>query len=277
MPLPPVANSRIRCREIVGDETFVALDKDAGVVTQPGAGHKEDSLLNGLFALEGAVHERLGSDRDWGLLHRLDKDTSGIVLVARTKEGYDAIRAQFEERSIEKTYIAVCAGRLPSAEGVCRAPLNEVRRGEMKVSVPVQRGEACVTHWRTIGAANGRLVVACSIETGKLHQIRAHLAFLGAAIEGDSVYRPLLPPNTSASRRGSAPPLLRLHAWRIAFAHPVTGNRVEIESPLPKAMVESMNLAGGSAPGASSTLHPRLADALSQLRSPTWWTLRTKR
>ena len=277
MPLPPVANSKIRCREIVGDESFVALDKDAGVVTQPGVGHKEDSLLNGLFAVEGAVHERLGSDRDWGLLHRLDKDTSGIVLVARTKQAYDAIRAQFEVRSIEKTYIAVCGGRLPSAEGVCRAPLNEVRRGEMKVSVPVQRGEACVTHWRTIGAANGRLVVACAIETGKLHQIRAHLAFLGAAIEGDSVYRPLLPPNTSGSRRGSAPPLLRLHAWRIAFAHPVTGKRIEIESPIPEAMAESMNRAAGKPLGIKGMLDGGLVNSLNQLRKPQWWTLRTKR
>ena len=136
----PIANPRIHCRELYQDGWFVALDKPAGVVTQPGAGHKSDSLLNGLFATDGATHERLGGDRDWGLLHRLDKDTSGVVLVARMKEAYDAIRTQFEERSIEKTYIAVCRGRLPQVRGTCRQSLNEVRRGDMKVSVPAQRG-----------------------------------------------------------------------------------------------------------------------------------------
>ncbi len=270
MPLPPVANPRIPYHELYQDAWFVALDKPAGVVTQPGAGHKADSLLNGLFARDGATHERLGADRDWGLLHRLDKDTSGVVLVARMKEAYDAIRAQFEERSLGKTYLAVCRGRLPSMRGTCRQALSEVRRGEMKVSVPAQRGEACVTHWRTLASTRNHLVVACAIETGKLHQIRAHLAFLGAPIEGDSVYRSLLPPNTTPPKSRSGIPALRLHAFRVTLTHPGTKKRMSIEAPIPQVMIASMREACGGK-SANDALPRTLLDALDQVRKPEWW------
>lgn len=273
MGIHPVANPKVTCRELYGDDWFVAFDKEAGRVTQPGEGHKDDSLLNGVFALSGAAQSRLGSLRDWGLLHRLDKDTSGVVIIARTKEAYDGIRAQFEARKVEKTYLAVVRGRLQARAGTCRHSLREERRGEMKVSVLVQRGEECVTHWRVLASSGNLMVVACAIETGKLHQIRAHMAYLGAPVEGDAVYRSLLPPNTSRPHaiRARLAPSLRLHAWRIAFAHPSDGRRIEIEAPPPLPMVDSMNLASGSTSASGAPVNRALRRELDALGSSRWW------
>lgn len=254
------------------DDDVICLDKPAGTVTQPGAGHQDDSLMNGLFAREGVQQTRLGSDRDFGLLHRLDRETSGVVIVARTERAYDAIRQQFEGRTIEKTYLAVLRGRLPRVDGVCAQPLSEVRRGDMKVSVAAQRGEAAITHWKTIASSADNILVACAIETGKLHQIRAHMALLGAPVVGDRVYRSLLPPNTSAppDRERSAPPALRLHAWRIAFVHPVTRARIEIDAPIPLAMAQAIAPALGL-PATALPSAIALARLTGMIQGTRWW------
>jgi 23S rRNA pseudouridine1911/1915/1917 synthase len=263
----------VACQILHEDGAFVALMKLAGQVTQPGAGHRDDSLLNGLFARDAVTQTRLGSERDWGLLHRLDRETSGIVLVARTREAYDSIRAQFEARTVEKTYLAALEGRLPSVQGVCTRALKEVRRGEMKVSALVVRGEEARTHWRVLGKSGTHLAVACAIETGRLHQIRAHMASLGAPVVGDRIYRPLLPPNTSARSSGGEP-TLRLHAWRIAFAHPTTGARVELEAGLPVRMIEALNASCNSA---KASLGVAIERELEGVRQPNWWKVGAKR
>ncbi len=274
MPAPPEANARVACEILFEDEALVALHKPAGQVTQPGAGHRDDSLMNGLFARDGATQTRLGDDRDWGLLHRLDRETSGVVLVARTKAAYDALRAQFEDRAVEKTYLAALRGRLPSDDGTCTMALKEVRRGDMKVSALVPRGDLCMTHWRVLARSRDRLAVACAIETGRLHQIRAHLAALGAPVEGDRVYRSLLPPNTSARRERDAAPTLFLHAWRIAFSHPTTGARIEIEAVVPARMVAALNESCGS-PGVA--LAGAIVRELPSVRGSRWWDRRGTR
>lgn len=273
MPVPPTANPKIECHEIYSDGDVIALNKPAGRVTQPGIGHRDDSLMNGLFARERTTLTRLGSQRDWGLLHRLDRETSGVILVARTADAYDTIRGQFEARTIEKTYLAIVRGRLPAVEGCCRQPLNEVRRGDMKISVPASRGEVALTHWRVLTSSKDMALVACAIETGKLHQIRAHMAYLGAPVEGDRVYRSLLPPNTSAppANQRNAPPSLRLHAWRIAFAHPQGGKRMEIEAPIPANMLEliAQALSGKDAKGPPSV--QTIQRIIAQVQGAAWW------
>ena len=273
MTAAPVANPAIPCVEIYSDADLIAVDKPAGLVTQPGAGHPNDSLLNGLFARERATLARLGSHRDWGLLHRLDRETSGVILVARNEQAYDHIRGQFEDRTIEKTYLAIVRGRLPHKEGTCTQPLAEVRRGDMKISVPSSRGETAITHWRVLASSKELAFVACSIETVKLHQIRAHMALLGAPLEGDRVYRSLLPPNTStppASQR-NLPPTLRLHSWRIRLTQPTTGQALGIEAPLPLPMQEliSQCLHGKDAKGSPSLT--KIEAIIGDARSSRWW------
>jgi 23S rRNA pseudouridine1911/1915/1917 synthase len=250
------------------DDAILVLEKPAGTVTLPGVGHDDDSLLNGAFAVDGSVLSTLGAQRDWGLLHRLDRDTSGAVLIARSAAAYDSLRAQFEARTVAKTYLAIVKGRLPGAHGTCQEPLEEVRRGDLKISVPRRGGSAAVTHWRIVAASEGNAVVACAIETGRLHQIRAHLAWLGAPVAGDRIYRALLPPNTSATRPApNAPPLL-LHAWRLGFLHPLQRRRVDIESPLPGTLFAAIaRCVDGANDGARRA---RVEELLAPLRSD-WW------
>lgn len=264
----PAANPAVPCAVLFQDDAILVLEKPAGTVTLPGLGHADDSLLNGAFAVDGSVLSTLGSQRDWGLLHRLDRDTSGAVLIARSAAAYDSLRAQFEARTVAKTYLAIVKGRLPGAHGTCQEPLEEVRRGDLKISVPRRGGSAAVTHWRVVAAAEGNAVVACAIETGRLHQIRAHLAWLGAPVAGDRIYRALLPPNTSATRPApNAPPLL-LHAWRIGFLHPLQRRRVDIESPLPDTLfAAAARCVGGVNDGARRA---RVEELLAPLRSD-WW------
>ena len=274
VPAPPTANTKVLVSEIYSDEDVFALNKVAGMVTQPGIGHLNDSLMNGIFAKERIALTRLGTERDYGLLHRLDRETSGVILVARTADAYDKIRGQFEARTIEKTYLAIVRGRLPGVEGCCRQSLSEVRRGDMKISVPSPRGESAVTHWRVLAASKELAVVACAIETGKLHQIRSHMAYLGAPIEGDRVYRSLLPPNTSAlpANQRHLPPTLRLHAWRIAFAHPKNGKRIEVEAPIPLNILELIGqcLSTQGAKGLPSI--QAMQRITAQIEGAHWWT-----
>ncbi len=273
VPAAPTANAKVLVNEIFSDEAILALNKVAGMVTQPGIGHLNDSLMNGIFTKERVALTRLGTERDYGLLHRLDRETSGVILVARTADAYDKIRGQFEARTIEKTYLAIVRGRLPSVEGCCRQSLSEVRRGDMKISVPSPRGETAVTHWRVLASTKEMAVVACAIETGKLHQIRSHMAYLGAPVEGDRVYRSLLPPNTSAlpANQRHLPPTLRLHAWRIALTHPTTGKRIEIEAPIPKNILELIGqcLSSQGTKGLPTT--QSMQRITSQIQGENWW------
>ena len=213
----------------------LCVAKPSGMVTQPGRGHTDDTLLNGAFAIRGEALGRLGADRDWGLLHRLDREVSGCVLLAKTPEAYDALRAAFECRQIGKVYLAVVRGAPPSASGTCTRAIREVIRDDVKVATcPPRGGEPAETRWKTLARAGDRSWLEAEPVTGRLHQIRVHLATLGCPIVGDRVYRPDAPPNTSRLPPGRVPDPLLLHAWRIEF--PDAGQRVRVECPPPAAL-----------------------------------------
>ncbi|MFM8816669.1 MAG: RluA family pseudouridine synthase, partial [Phycisphaerales bacterium] len=165
----PSANPAITVTPILEDPDFVALAKPAGVVSEPGLGHRHDSVMNGAMARWGDRLRPLGEARDHGLLHRLDRDTSGVLLVGLTAGGYDAIRAQFEARTIRKRYLAVVEGRPPRPEGTTERGIDEVRLGDMKVARVNRRGggRPAVTRWRTLGSAGGRTLLEVEIETGR--------------------------------------------------------------------------------------------------------------
>jgi 23S rRNA pseudouridine1911/1915/1917 synthase len=213
----------------------ICVAKPAGMVTQPGRGHADDTLLNGVFAMRPEALGALGPDRDWGLLHRLDREVSGCVLLAKTANAYDRLRDAFECREIRKTYLAMVAGAPPSVEGQCSRSIREEIRGGMKVALlPVRGGEAALTRWRTLGRRGTRTLLEVEPVTGRLHQIRVHLAALGCPIVGDRVYRSDAPPNTSSLPPGRHPEPLLLHAWRLEY--PDVDGAVVAECPPPEAL-----------------------------------------
>ncbi len=251
MPLP-TPNPAIDIRVLHEDPSFVVVEKPAGTVTEPGLGHTGDSLMNGAFARWGARLGPLGEARDHGLLHRLDRDASGALVIALDAAAYDAIRAQFEARTVRKRYLAIVEGKPPRGEGSIDLPLEEARRGDMKVSLVNRRGggRPALTRWRTLASAGGRTLLEVEIETGRLHQIRVHLAQLGCPVLHDRVYRVDLPPNTSTPPRGRPAPPLALHAASIGFTHPVTGAAVEVTCPAPAHFAEACVSAGLTLPRA---------------------------
>ena len=228
----PKANAKIRVTILYDDGHVLALEKPPGLPTQPGRGHMDDTLVNAAFATHGEALCKLGADRDWGLLHRLDMDVGGVVLMGLTDIGYDSVRAQFEDRTISKKYMAIVHNAPPADAGRCTRELAEIVRGEMKVSVHVARGgEEAQTRWKVLCKSKTHCLLEVEPLTGRLHQIRAHLAMVGCPIVGERVYRTDLPPNTSRAPVGRMPEPLLLQAWEIEFRC-VAGTRQRIRGKL---------------------------------------------
>jgi 23S rRNA pseudouridine1911/1915/1917 synthase len=224
------------------DGDLLVVSKPAGVVTQPGKGHLRDALLNGVFALHGKTLQNLGKKRDFGLLHRLDKGTSGLVAIALTAEAYDGLRAQFAARTVGKTYVALVHGTPNPPQGVERTPLREVRRKGRKRVEPGKHSHAepAVTRYTTSVRARGIALVECVIETGRLHQIRAHMACRGAPVVGDRDYGARSPARTKADdvfrKAVGEREALGLHAALLTVKHPRTGKQLELRAPLPEPL-----------------------------------------
>jgi len=201
------------------DRDVLVVNKPAGLVVHPGSGNWAGTMLNAL------LHHapRLGELPRAGIVHRLDKDTSGLLVVARNEPAQNSLVKQLAARTVKRTYLALVRGKLARA-GTVDAPIGRDPAHRTRMAV-VRGGKPAVTHYRVRKALAAHTLLECRLETGRTHQIRVHLASIGHPIEGDRVY---------GGRAKPAFPRQALHAWKLEFDHPASGKPVAFEAPLPQ-------------------------------------------
>ena len=238
------------------DAHLIVVDKPAGMVVHPAPGSPSGTLVNALLAHCGGTLSGVGGARRPGIVHRIDKDTSGLIVAAKTDAAHQGLAAQFEAHSVDRRYLALCHGvpdradpRLAGLRGVTwhdgtltlRTRLDRHRTDRQRQAVTWERGRPAVTHVRVLesfGTPPAAALLDCRLETGRTHQIRVHLAHAGHALVGDATYggrrrasaRAL---GADAAAAVDAFPRQALHAARLGFEHPVTGARLRFDSPLP--------------------------------------------
>ena len=227
------------------DEDILVLDKPAGLVVHPGAGAETGTLVHALVARVGGL-SGIGGPRRPGIVHRLDRGTSGLMVVARTDRAHLSLTAQFREREVSKVYLALVWGRMRESEGVVDTAIGRDPVHRRKMSVRAPRGRAAISRYRVVEELPGFSFLEVRPETGRTHQIRVHLQSIGHAVVGDARYG-------GAAWRGVQDPLKRnalksfdrlaLHAWKLSFRHPASEERVAFKSPLPaeiRALMETL-------------------------------------
>lgn len=225
------------------DEELLVLDKPPGLVIHPAAGRRSGTLVNALLRHCGELSGIGGVERP-GIVHRLDKDTSGLMVVAKTERAHLALSIAFRRREVEKCYLAICFGVPAEASGVIEGAVGR-HPTERKQMAVVTTGRPARTLYRVAERLAGTSLVECRPVTGRTHQIRVHMAHLGHAVVGDPVYsgrqwRNLLDPRHRAACRDF--PRQALHAWRLAFHHPVSGTRLDFEATPPADFEELLGI-----------------------------------
>jgi 23S rRNA pseudouridine1911/1915/1917 synthase len=222
------------------DEHLLVIDKPAGLVVHPAAGNLDGTLVNALLHHCAGKLSGIGGVARPGIVHRIDKDTSGLLVVAKTDVAHEGLAKQFAAHSIDRRYLAIVSGVPKTSEGKVDAPLARSATNRKKIAiVEGNRGKRAVTHWRRLTALKDAALVECGLETGRTHQVRVHMASIGHPLLGDPVY------GRSGRTHGK---LLKdlgfhrqaLHAAELGFTHPVTKNRLSFSSPMPPDMQELM-------------------------------------
>jgi 23S rRNA pseudouridine1911/1915/1917 synthase len=234
LPEPPPAPAR-GTRELklaYEDEHLIVVDKPAGIVVHPGAGHAQGTLAESL-AEHGAAGGEEGRE---GIVHRLDRDTSGLLVVARSPEAYERLRKLVQDRRLEREYLALVRGKPRSRTGRIEAPIGRDRRDPTRQSLDTDTPRDAVTHFEVEELLPRHTLLRVRLETGRMHQIRVHLAAVNLPVAGDPVYG--IGGELGLERQF-------LHATRLAFEHPFTGQCVDIVSPLPPDLNAAFERARG--------------------------------
>ena len=227
VPARPQAE-RIALSIVFEDEELLVVDKPAGLVVHPAAGNPDGTLVNALLAHCGDSLSGIGGVARPGIVHRLDKDTSGLMVVAKTDRAHQGLSRQFAGRELSRDYLAVVAGVPVRATGEVAGAIGRSPANRKKMAVVARGGKAALTRYkveRTFGTDAS--LVRCGLATGRTHQIRVHMAAIGHPLLGDPLYG--RKPRAAHLRFGRQ----ALHAERLAFAHPVSGERVTVEAPVP--------------------------------------------
>lgn len=236
-PVPPHNEAQdIPLTVAFEDEHLIVVDKPAGLVVHPAAGNLDGTLVNALLHHCGGSLSGIGGVARPGIVHRIDKDTSGLMVAAKTDRTHEGLAKQFAAHSIDRRYKAITGGVPRPAAGTVDAPLARSAANRKKIAI-APGGKRAVTHYATITPLRDAALVECRLETGRTHQVRVHMASLGHALLGDPAY---------GRSRGATKALLEtlgfrrqaLHAARLGFIHPVTGAALAFESAMPADMQE---------------------------------------
>ena len=226
------------------DEHLLVIDKPAGRVVHPAAGNRDGTLVNALLHHCGSSLSGIGGVARPGIVHRIDKDTSGLLVIAKHDKAHEGLAKQFADHSIDRRYLAIVSGVPRLAGDVVDAPLARSAQNRKKIAIVKEgRGKRAVTHWKRLEILKDAALVECTLETGRTHQIRVHMASIGHPLVGDPVY------GRTGRTHGK---LLKelgfhrqaLHAAQLGFTHPVTKRALSFSSPMPADMQELFNALG---------------------------------
>ncbi|HEX6604088.1 MAG TPA: RluA family pseudouridine synthase [Sphingomicrobium sp.] len=247
LPEPEPAHNEpqdIPLKIVFEDEHLLVVDKPAGLVVHPAAGNRDGTLVNALLHHCGGSLSGIGGVARPGIVHRIDKDTSGLLVVAKTDVAHEGLARQFAAHSIDRRYLAVVSGVPKAMAGTVDAPLARSAANRKKIAIVDDgRGKRAVTHWKRLQLLNDAALVECRLETGRTHQVRVHMASLGHPLVGDPVY--------GRARKDHAKLLKELgfhrqalHAAELGFTHPVTKHRLSFASPVPPDIQELISALG---------------------------------
>jgi 23S rRNA pseudouridine1911/1915/1917 synthase len=213
------------------DADLIVLNKPPGLVVHPGAGHRQHTLVNALLHhcpnLSG-----IGGEERPGIIHRLDKETSGCIVIAKNDQTHRALSEQFASRTVEKIYLALVSGKLRAIEGVIEEKIGRHPVHRQRMSISTRRGREAKTVYRVLRNGQAASMIECRLHSGRTHQIRVHLHHIGHPVLGYKVYAPKLAKNY---------PRQMLHAWKLGFRHPRTGEWKLFEAPLPDDFANALD------------------------------------
>jgi 23S rRNA pseudouridine1911/1915/1917 synthase len=226
---------------LYSDEHLVVVDKPAGLVVYPSAGHEQGTLMNAILHHCGKTAS-IGGPLRPGVVHRLDKDTSGVMVVALSDEAYYGLIEQFRKRGISRKYRALVYGDIKGDSGVIDLDIGRSTSDRKKMSTRTRRGKEALTRWRVLKRYGAATLIEATLGTGRTHQIRVHFAAIGHPVLGDRVYG--RKSSLDAGKRKILFPRQMLHAENLGFTHPVTGERMEFSSPPPPDLEDCMRQLG---------------------------------
>src|SRR3977135_1262020 len=234
---------QIKLDVIFEDDDLLVLNKPAGIVMHPGAGHQAHTLVNALLAHCQNLSGIGGKERP-GIVHRLDKETSGALVVAKNDATHRDLSKQFAARTMQKIYLALVAGILRKTSGIIDKAIARHPVHRQRMSIARRQGRSAKTEYRVLRSGEEISLVSCILHSGRTHQIRVHLHHLGHPVLGDKLY---------GGKRAGDYPRQMLHAWKLAFRHPRSGEEMAFEAPVPRGFAYAMRQIPGSLAGPGRT------------------------
>jgi len=214
------------------DEDVIVINKPKGLVVHPAPGHASGTLVNALLYHCKDSLSGIGGEKRPGIVHRIDKDTSGLIIAAKNDMAHRSLSDQLKDRSLSRTYECIAVGNFREDAGTIDAPIGRHPTDRKKMTVTAKNGREAVTHWEVLGRYNGYTHLRCKLETGRTHQIRVHMAYHSHPIAGDAVY------GKADGKLGLTSQCL--HAVRLQFIHPRTGKEVVCDAPLPEEFLHAL-------------------------------------